>query len=110
LLLQIPLGKVLKLTLGELKVGGGRNNKFGFITRDGDVAVGEVSGFTIYLDAILKVLLEGGHVEDFILYGGSAVEYEFYVGLLGFYLILRKSRVGMDNCLETKLCEIEKEN
>ena len=76
LLLEVTLGEVLELTLGEAKVGGGGNGELGLLAGDDNVVGGEGTGLAVDLDAIVKVLLEGGNVEDLILNGSRAVKDE----------------------------------
>ena len=76
LLLEVTLGEVLELTLGEAKVGRRGHGELVLLAGDDDVVGGEGTGLTVDLDAIVKVLLEGGNVEDLILNGSRAVKDE----------------------------------
>jgi len=82
LLLQIPLGQVLELPLGELNVRWSSDSELGTVTNNGNSARGEVGCLSIYLDAVLEVLLEGSYVEYLIVDWGSAVNDEFYRSFL----------------------------
>ena len=59
MLLEELLGKVLEVTLGELLVGS--DGDLGIITTDNGHLIGETTGATLDLDAIVKelLLLEG---------------------------------------------------
>ena len=87
LLLEVPLAKILELSLGESKIGGGSNGELGAIAGDGNIVRGKVSSLTIHLDTVLKVLLERGNVENFIFDGGCAVDDELYRGFLGLWCL-----------------------
>jgi len=76
LLLEVTLGEVLELTLGEAKVGGRGDGELVLLAGDDDVVGSEGTGLTVDLDAIVKVLLEGGNIEDLILNGSRAVKDE----------------------------------
>ena len=59
LLLEVSLGEVLQLTLGESKVLGAGNGDLGGVTGDNDATLSEVSSLSISdLDALIEVLLE----------------------------------------------------
>jgi hypothetical protein len=76
LLLEVTLGKVLELALGETEVGGGSDGELVLLTGDDNAVGGQGTGLAVDLDAIVKVLLEGGNVEDLILNGSRAVKNE----------------------------------
>jgi hypothetical protein len=76
LLLQVSLGKVFELTLGKLELGRAGNSQLGAVTADDNIVGGEGSGLASDLDAIVQVLLEKGHIEDFIVDGLCAVDDE----------------------------------
>lgn len=76
LLLQVSLGKVFELTLGKLELGRAGNSQLGAVTADDNIVGGEGSGLSSDLDAIVQVLLEKGHIEDFIVDGLCAVDDE----------------------------------
>jgi hypothetical protein len=82
LLLQVPLGKVFELTLGKLEIGRASNSQLGAVTADDNIVGGESSSLAIDLDAIVQVLLEKGHIEDFIVNGLCAVDDELDGGFL----------------------------
>ena len=59
LLLEVSLGEVLQLTLGETKVLGTGNSDLSAVTGDNNSALGEVAGLSISnLDTLVEVLLE----------------------------------------------------
>jgi hypothetical protein len=76
LLLQVSFGKVFELTLRELEVGRAGNSQLGAVTADDNIVGGKGSRLAIDLDAIVQVLLEKGHIEDFIVDGLCAVDNE----------------------------------
>ena len=91
LLLEVTLGQVFQLTLGEAKVLGTGYSDLGAVTGDGNIALGEVAGLSINLDALVEVLLEGGNVKNLIVNWGSTVNDELDGGLLcGLSLSLLK--------------------
>lgn len=89
LLLQISLGQVLQLTLGEAKIGRAGNSQLSSITGDGNIVGSKSSGLSIDLDSVVKVLLEHGNVEDLIVDRLRAVDDEFGDGFLSLDLVFR---------------------
>jgi hypothetical protein len=85
LLLQVSLGKVLKLSLWERNISWGRNGKLSAVTTDYNSAGSKSSGLSTNLDAVLEVLLERSYVKYLIVNWSSAVKYEFY-SVLCLYL------------------------
>ena len=82
LLLQVTLGKVLKLTLGEAKVRRECYGELGAITADDNTVGSKVVGLAVYLDTILKVLLERSNIKNLIIDGSCAVNHELDSALL----------------------------
>ena len=70
------------MTLGETKVLGTGDSDLGAVAGDDDIALGEVSGLALNLDALVEVLLEGGNVKNLIIDGGGAVNDELDGALL----------------------------
>ncbi len=83
LLLEVFLGEVLQVSLGERKLSS--NNDLGLVTGDGDFG-SEFTGFAVDLDSVVKELLERGRVEDLVLNWLPAVNGELGDGLLGSLL------------------------
>jgi hypothetical protein len=86
LLLQVSLGKVLKLPLREHNAIRCRYGQLGAVTGDGNVVGGKVSSLSINLKAVLKVLLERSNIKYFILNRSGAVNNELYGSLLSLNL------------------------
>ena len=78
-LLQVLLGEVLQVSLGEGDVGGEGN--LGLLPLHGEL-LAKVAGLAGNLDALLKVLLEVSAVQDSILGGVGAVNKELDLVLL----------------------------
>lgn len=79
-LLQETLGEVLEVTLGERNVGS--DGDLGISTTGNLDGITKVVGAALDLDAIVKVLLESGGIEDLVVGGTRAVNDEL-LGLLG---------------------------
>lgn len=89
LLLEVSLGEVLQLTLGESKVLGTGNSDLGAVTGDNNSALGEVAGLSISnLDTLVEVLLERSNVKNLIVNRCSAVNDELDGALLSLSLCL----------------------
>ena len=89
LLLEVSLGEVLQLTLGEAKVLGTGNSDLGAVTGDDNSALGEVAGLSISnLDTLVEVLLERSNVKNLIVDRCSAVNDELDGALLSLSLCL----------------------
>ena len=89
LLLEVSLGEVLQLTLGESKVLGAGNSDLGAVTGDNNSALGEVAGLSISnLDTLVEVLLERSNVKNLIVNRCSAVNDELDGALLSLSLCL----------------------
>ncbi|KAG0595922.1 hypothetical protein M758_UG209700 [Ceratodon purpureus] len=71
--LQVLLGQVFQVSLGESALGGDADAVL--LPSDGDGAA-EHSGLAIDFDAVVKELLEGGDVHDLVLYRLTAVDGE----------------------------------
>lgn len=82
MLLEVTLRKVLQLTLREAKVLGTGHSDLGAVTGDDDIALSEVAGLALNLDALVEILLEGGNVKDLIVDRGGTVNDELDGGLL----------------------------
>ena len=78
-LLQVLLGEVLQVSLGEGDVGG--EGDLGLLPLHGEL-LAEVAGLASDLDALLEVLLEVSAVHDTILDGVGAVNEELDLVLL----------------------------
>ena len=90
LLLEVSLGEVLQLTLGESKVLGAGNGDLGGVTGDNDATLSEVSSLSISdLDALIEVLLEGSDVKNLIVNRSCAVNDELDGALLCLSLCLK---------------------
>jgi len=99
LLLQVSLGEVLQLPLGELNIGRGSDGELGAVARDGDAIRSEVSGLSINLDAVLEILLESSYVEYLIVHRGGTVDDEFYGSFLCLNLeVVNHGSVRLDFC------------
>ena len=105
LLLEVTLGKVLQLTLGKLNISGDGDGELGGVTGDNNVVLGEVSGLSLDLDALLEVLLEGGNVQNLILNGCTAVDDELDSSLLSS-LSLCLGNKEMDKGVQIKLVRL----
>ena len=89
LLLEVSLGEVLQLTLGETKVLGTSNSDLGAVTGDNNSALGEVAGLSISnLDTLVEVLLERSNVKNLIVNRCSTVDDELDGALLSLSLCL----------------------
>lgn len=73
LLLEVLLGQVLQVSLGERKLSS--DDDLGLVTGNGDLGA-EITGFAVDLDSVVKELLEGGRVEDLVLHWLPAVDGE----------------------------------
>ena len=90
LLLEVSLGEVLQLTLGESKVLGAGNGDLGGVTGDNNATLSEVSSLSISdLDAFIEVLLEGSDVKNLIVNRSCAVNDELDGALLCLSLCLK---------------------
>lgn len=78
--LQVLLGKVFKVSLGEVDVGG--DVDLGLVGGDRDV-LAEVSDLSVDLDLLLEELLELGDGHDVVLNWVVAVDVEGSDSLLG---------------------------
>ena len=78
-LLQVLLGEVLQVSLGEGDVGGESN--LGLLPLHGEL-LAEVAGLSSDLDALLEILLKVSAVHDAILNGVGAVNEELDLVLL----------------------------
>jgi len=96
LLLQIPLGQILQLTLGESQILRTGDGDLGAVAGDDDIALGEVTGLALDLDAFVEVFFEGGDVEDLVVDGGGAVYDKLDGGLLR----------GLGFCLKKRIRDI----
>jgi len=85
LLLKVPLGEVLQLTLGEAQVGGGGDSELGSVTGDGNIVGSKVSSLVVDLDTVMEVLLEGSNIQDLIVDGLRTVDDEFNSGFLACF-------------------------
>ena len=89
LLLEVSLGEVLQLTLGETKVLGAGYSDLGAVTGDDNSALGKVAGLSISdLDTLVEVLLERSNVKNLIVNRCSAVNDELDGALLCLSLCL----------------------
>ena len=89
LLLEVSLGEVLQLTLGEPKVLGTGNSDLSAVTGDNNSALGEVAGLSVSnLDTLVEVLLERSNVKNLIVDRCSAVNDELDGALLCLSLCL----------------------
>lgn len=98
LLLQVLLGQVLEVSLGERKLS--VDDDLGLVSGDGHLAA-ELTGLAVDLDSVVQELLERGGVKDLVLHRGGEVDGELGHGLLAGLLNLRlllnlKSREGND--------------
>ena len=82
LLLQVPLGQVLELALGQPELRGGGHRELRPVPGDGNAARREVSRLALDLDPLREVLLEGRDVKDLVVHRGLAVDHELDRGLL----------------------------
>lgn len=82
LLLQVSLGKVLKLPLREHNAIRCRDGQLGAVTGNGNAVRGKVSSLSVNLEAVLKVLLERSNIKYLILNRSGAVNNELYGSLL----------------------------
>jgi len=73
LLLQVLLGEVLEVSLGE--GGFSSDEKLGAVAGDG-YCLAEHAGLAVDLDAVVKELLEGSGVKNLVIDGGGAVDGE----------------------------------
>ena len=78
-LLQVLLGEVLEISLGEGDIGGEGN--LGLLPLHGEL-LAEVAGLSSDLDALLEILLKVSTVHDAILNGVGAVNEELNLVLL----------------------------
>lgn len=84
LLLEVLLGQVLQVSLGEGELGGDAD--LGLVSGEGDLGA-EVSGLAVHLDLVVQELLEAGNIKDGIGHRGAAVNHELgNGGLLGALL------------------------
>lgn len=67
LLLQVSLGKVLKLPLREHNAIRCRDGQLGAVTGNGNAVRGKVSSLAVNLDASLEEFLKVGNIKNFIL-------------------------------------------
>jgi len=72
-LLQVLLGQVLQVPLGEGALGGDAD--LVLLTSDGDGGA-EHARFAVNLDAVVEELFEGGDVHDLVLHGLATVDGE----------------------------------
>ena len=79
LLLQILLGQILEVSLGERSLG--VDDDLGLVSGDGHLGA-ELAGLAVHLDSVVKELLERGGIEDLILHRVGAVNSELGHGLL----------------------------
>lgn len=86
LLLKILLGQVLKVSLGERKLG--VDDDLGLVSGDGHLGT-ELTGLAVDLDSVVEELLERGRVQDLVLHRGGKVDGELGHGLLAGLLNLR---------------------
>lgn len=86
LLLQVPLGKVLELTLGESQFGRRGNSQLGAVTRNDNTVGSEGSSLSTNLDAVVKVLFELSNIQDLIVNRLCAVNDELDNALLSLSL------------------------
>lgn len=80
LLLQVLLGQVLDVALGERKLSSDVN--LGLVAGHSDLAA-ELASLAVDLDLVVQELLESGRVEDLVLNGLPAVDGELGNALLG---------------------------
>lgn len=73
MLSQILLGEVLEVSLGEGKLG--IHVELGLVFVDDNFAP-EVTSFAIHFDAIVKKLLEGRKINDFVFQGLPEIDGE----------------------------------
>lgn len=86
LLLQVLLGQVLEVSLGERKLS--VDDDLGLVSGDGHLAA-ELTGLAVDLDSVVQELLEGSGVKDLVLHRGGEVDGELGHGLLAGLLNLR---------------------
>ena len=86
LLLQVSLGKVLQLTLGEFKVGWASNGQLSAVSGDNNIVGSEGSSLVVDLDLFLEVSLEHGNIQNLIVDWCGAVNDEFDNALLSLSL------------------------
>lgn len=95
MLLQVLLGKVLQISLGEWKLGS--DVDLGLLAVDLDLG-SEVASLAVNLDAVVEVLLESSSIEDLVLNRFTAVNGELgnslLGGLLGSFLRLQRKEKG----------------
>lgn len=70
LLLQVLLGKVFKVSLGEGELGG--DIDLGLVPGQSNLGA-KVSGLAVHLDLVVEELLEVSNIKDRIGHGGAAV-------------------------------------
>ena len=102
MLLKVPLGKVLKLSLWELGFRWSRNSKLGAVTANSYSIVSKVGCFSINLDAVLEVLLERGNIKYLIINWCSTVDNKLYGSLLCLNLKNIGERMCVNLCLSSK--------
>jgi len=85
LLLEVLLGEVLKVALGESDLG--LNDEGVLVLGDGD-GLAEVAGLALNLDLVVHEALEVGENENVVLDGLGAVDDVSVVGLLGLLTLL----------------------
>lgn len=83
LLLQVLLGQVLQVSLGEGKLGS--DDDLGLVAGDGDLGA-QLTSLAVDLDAVVQELLEGGRVQHLILNGLPQINGELGNVLLGTLL------------------------
>lgn len=92
LLLQVTLRQVLQLTLGEAKLGRGRDSQLCAVAGDHNTGVSELTGLSGDLDALMEVLLEVSNIQDAIIDRLCAINDELDSGFLSFDLQKRNDR------------------
>jgi hypothetical protein len=110
LLLQVLLGQVLEVSLGERELG--VHDDLGLISGDGDLGA-ELTGLAVHLDSVVEELLERSGVQNLILHRGGKIDGELsdvlLAGLLygGFLEGTEKyiQNTYLDGCTNEKLEE-----
>lgn len=85
LLLQILLGQILQVSLGEGSLG--VDNDLGLLSGDGHLA-GQLASLAVHLNSVVQELLERGGVQHLVLHRGGKVNGELGHGLLAGLLDL----------------------
>ena len=96
LFLEVPLGEILELPLGELNVRWSCYSKLSAVATDADSISGEVGRLSFDFDAVLEVLLEGSNIEYLIVDWGGTVDYKFYRSFLSLNLQTRGNNDGRE--------------